>query len=208
MNCFSNSLQIAVFWREFSKPSGWLGMKCFCAQYLIKRALGQLKNLKSIWNWSSSALSSPNIQTKGHFWNICISVAFSAPKTQWLLSPWSPALINLWGTQRNQQQASWQDKSETGLEFGGITKLQTAQFPFMLFSLRSHWAPFKLSWRPLGAFLVIHLVNNLPAMQGIQVQSPGQEAPLEKGMATHSSILAWKIPRTEEGPLGWLSKTF
>ena len=37
-----------------------------------------------------------------------------------------------------------------------------------------------------------------PAMQETQVQSVGQEDPLEKGTATHSSILAWRIPRTEE----------
>ena len=42
------------------------------------------------------------------------------------------------------------------------------------------------------------MVNNLPAMQEIQVQSLGWEESLEKGMATHSSILAWKIPGTEE----------
>ena len=42
------------------------------------------------------------------------------------------------------------------------------------------------------------VVKNLIAMQEIQVQSLGQEDPLEKGMATHSSILAWRIPRTEE----------
>ena len=37
-------------------------------------------------------------------------------------------------------------------------------------------------------------VKNLPAMQGTQVQSLGQEDPLEEGMATNSSILAWRIP--------------
>ena len=42
------------------------------------------------------------------------------------------------------------------------------------------------------------MVKNLPAMQETQVQSLGQEDPLEKGMATHSSILAWRIPWTEE----------
>ena len=41
-------------------------------------------------------------------------------------------------------------------------------------------------------------VKNLPAMQETQVQSLGQKDPLEKGMATHSSTLAWKIPQTEE----------
>ena len=42
------------------------------------------------------------------------------------------------------------------------------------------------------------IVKNLPAMQETQVPSLGQEEPLEKGMATHSSILAWRIPWTEE----------
>ena len=42
------------------------------------------------------------------------------------------------------------------------------------------------------------MVKNLPATQETQVQSLGQEDPLEKGMATYSSILAWRIPWTEE----------
>ena len=42
------------------------------------------------------------------------------------------------------------------------------------------------------------MVNNLPAMQETWVQSLGQEDPLEKEMATHSSILAWRSPWTEE----------
>ena len=42
------------------------------------------------------------------------------------------------------------------------------------------------------------MVKSLPAMQETQVPSPGQEDPLEKGMATHSSTLAWRIPWTEE----------
>ena len=42
------------------------------------------------------------------------------------------------------------------------------------------------------------MVKNLPAMLETQVQSLGWEDPLEKGMAIHSSILAWRIPWTEE----------
>ena len=53
--------------------------------------------------------------------------------------------------------------------------------------------------------LVAQMVKNLPAMQETQVQSLGQEDPLEKGMATHFSILAWRIPWTEEP--GWLQST-
>ena len=50
-------------------------------------------------------------------------------------------------------------------------------------------------------------IENLPAVkgtQGLQVRSPDGEDPLEEGMATHSNILAWKIPWTEDpgGPLG------
>ena len=42
------------------------------------------------------------------------------------------------------------------------------------------------------------MVKSLPAMQETQIRSLGQEDPLEKEMATHSSILAWEIPWTEE----------
>ena len=49
-----------------------------------------------------------------------------------------------------------------------------------------------------GASLVAHIVQNLPAMQKTWVCSLGQEDPLEKRMVTHSSILAWRIPQTEE----------
>ena len=41
-------------------------------------------------------------------------------------------------------------------------------------------------------------VKNLPAIWETQVQSLGQEDPLEKGIATHSNILAWRVPWTEE----------
>ena len=61
-----------------------------------------------------------------------------------------------------------------------------------------HWRgigyPFQYSW----ASLVAQLVKNLPAMGETWVRSPGWEDPLEKGMATHFSILAWRIPWTEE----------
>ena len=46
--------------------------------------------------------------------------------------------------------------------------------------------------------LVAQTVKRLPAMQGTWIQSLGQEDPLEKEMATHSSTLAWKIPWMEE----------
>ena len=48
------------------------------------------------------------------------------------------------------------------------------------------------------AFLVAQMVKNLLVMWDTQVQCLGQEDPLEKGMATHSSIPAWKTPWTEK----------
>ena len=55
-----------------------------------------------------------------------------------------------------------------------------------------------LSIIAIRAPLVAQMAKNLPAMQKAQVRSLGQEDPLENGMAIHCSILAWRIPRTEE----------
>ena len=49
-----------------------------------------------------------------------------------------------------------------------------------------------------GASLVAQTVKNLPTMRETQVPSLGREDPLQKGMATHSSVLAWRIPWAEE----------
>ena len=54
--------------------------------------------------------------------------------------------------------------------------------------------PLQDSW----AFLVTQMVKNLPAIRERSVQSLGLEDPLEKGTATHSSFLSWRIPLTEE----------
>ena len=69
------------------------------------------------------------------------------------------------------------------------------------------------------ASLVAQMVKNLPAVQDTQAQSLGWEDPLKKGMSTHSGILAWRIPWTQEpGRLqsmgsqrvrhGWVTNTF
>ena len=57
------------------------------------------------------------------------------------------------------------------------------------------------SYTTYMAFVVAQTVKNPPAVQETQVRSLGREDPLEKGMATHSSILAWRIPWTEEPSL-------
>ena len=57
---------------------------------------------------------------------------------------------------------------------------------------------FRIEYHDCWASLVAHLVNNLPPVQETWVRSLGWEDPLEKEMATHSSILAWKISWTED----------
>ena len=58
--------------------------------------------------------------------------------------------------------------------------------------------PLQYSW----ASLVAQMVKNPPAMRETWIQSLGWEDPLEEGMATHSSVLAWKIPMDREEPGG------
>ena len=57
--------------------------------------------------------------------------------------------------------------------------------------------PFRETWVQILVSLVAQTVKHLPAMRETQVLFLGQEFPLEKEMAIHSSILAWKIPWTE-----------
>jgi len=55
-----------------------------------------------------------------------------------------------------------------------------------------------LQWDEAGDSLVVQMIKNLPAVQETQIRSLGQEDTLEKGMAIHSSILAWRISWREE----------
>ena len=64
-------------------------------------------------------------------------------------------------------------------------------FEIMIHSISIYY----LFW---GASLVAQTVKNPPATQVTEVRSLGREDLLEKGMATHSSVLAWEIPRTEK----------
>ena len=74
---------------------------------------------------------------------------------------------------------------DTGWEGQGGTKWESSIEIYTLLCIK---------WDPL----VAQSVKNLPAVQETRLQSPGQEDPLEKEMETLFSILAWKIPRTEE----------
>ena len=57
---------------------------------------------------------------------------------------------------------------------------------------------FELRYPELRVSLMVYMVNNLSAMQKTRVQSLGREDPLEKEMTTHSILLVWRIPWTEE----------
>ena len=62
-----------------------------------------------------------------------------------------------------------------------------------------HYSPFQMKYLGINrASLVVQMVKHLPTMQETWVRSLGREDPLEKEMATHFSILAWRIPWTEE----------
>ena len=63
----------------------------------------------------------------------------------------------------------------------------------------SDWRHLECEWHLEWVSLVSQVVKNLPVMPETWVRSLGGEAPLEKGMATHSSILARRIPWTENG---------
>ena len=90
---------------------------------------------------------------------------------------------------------------------GSKIRAQGQQQSFFLWG--PHINPFEKKSNPVEtqASLVVQKVKNLPSMQEIQVWSLGQEDPLEKEMATHSSILAWRILWTEEPgrlqSMGW-----
>ena len=80
------------------------------------------------------------------------------------------------------------------------------QAPLSLgFSRQEYWSGLPFLLQNLSySFLLAQTVKNLLAMQETWVRALGQEDPLKKEMATHSSILAWRIPWTEE-PGGLLS---
>ena len=67
----------------------------------------------------------------------------------------------------------------------------------MIIAFSSSFGSSKVMFRGKES-IVTQTINNLPKMQETLVRSLGQEAPLEKEMAIHSSIIAWRIPWTEE----------
>ena len=79
-------------------------------------------------------------------------------------------------------------------------KMETVRFHFLGLQNHCRWwlQSGKLKGPSFWASLVAQMVKNLPVVWETQVWSLGWEDPLEKGMAAHSSMLAWKIPWTDE----------
>ena len=111
-------------------------------------------------------------------------------------------LPTMWETQ--VQSLGWKDLLEKEMAtYPSILawKIPWAEEPGKLQSMGSQgvWRDWVTSRSPLAlAFPVAQTIKNLPAMRETQVWPLGWKDPPEKGMATHSSILAWEIPWTEE----------
>ena len=92
------------------------------------------------------------------------------------------------------------DCSPPGSSTHGIFQAKVLEWVAIAFSDRL--PPYKLkSGRLLSSSLVAQMVKNLPVMWETWVQSLGWEFPLEEGMATHSSILVWRIPMDRGTPM-------
>ena len=93
-----------------------------------------------------------------------------------------------WGRGCHAQAVWWWVCISQSLTLGGLEQVTASGPPFP-----------RLERRALGRVsLVAQMVKNLPAVQETWVRSLSGEDPLEKGMATHSSILPWRIPWTKE----------
>ena len=98
--------------------------------------------------------------------------------------------LTLFTNQEKQKQMIKQINTQSFyLHYSTVISKSKCKFYFPYLIICGQW---------YGLSLVVQRVNCLPAMQETWVRSLGQEDPLEKEMATHSSTLAWKIPWTEK----------
>ena len=156
-----------------------------------------------------------------------VAISFSKGLSQPGIEPWSPALledsllfepkppISLLGIFRREKETCVLKKHlETDICSNFIHNSKTRSNPNICQQLNNpnirqivvySYNTIKLGFPGNWAYLVAQTVKNLPAVQETQIQSTGQEDPLEKGIASHSSILTWRIPWTKE-PGGLQSK--
>ena len=109
-----------------------------------------------------------------------------------LKSPRNPSVSN-----KNNKAIKTTKKSSAPVFNIAFSKIIWSLYPFQVIAI-SFQLHFQVLKPNLATSLVSQTVKSLPAMEETQVWSLGQEDPLEKEMATQSSILAWKIPWIEE----------
>ena len=127
--------------------------------------------------------------------------------------PGKPESIGWLGGRYSKEGHSSEGETETGhsgselkaIPFKGASKTGMQTLINWILKILAYFPPSVNLWAchvSVGPSLVAQMVKRLPPMRETRVQSLGREDPLEKEMATHSSILAWKIPWMEE--LAWL----
>ena len=105
----------------------------------------------------------------------------------------NPSSILVWRIPRTEEPGRLQSMESQRVRHN-LAAEQQQQYTCVCVYIHTHTHTY------IWASLIAQLVKNPPAMQDTPVQFLGQEDPLEKGQATHSSILAQKIPWTIQGP--------
>ena len=125
----------------------------------------------------------------------CVLETLSLPASSWHWGKWDPERRKKLPTRGQLRIKNWIFRPPTLISFLCPIYILTRNCKPVAHRLNILFAFFIVSF---WDFPVTQTVKNLPAMQKTRVWSLGQEDPLVKGMATHSSILAWRIPWTEE----------
>ena len=125
------------------------------------------------------------------------------PGARQAVTPELDSLLSAWATGRSGSHRMWFSKGEEAYalnsnDFFLLTSIQSLCSLSLYAPMCTHMSTHICAHTDMRAHIVAQLVKNLPAMQETGVRSLGWEDPLEKEMATPSSILAWKISWTEE----------
>ena len=147
-------------------------------------------------SWYTPEPPTPGSQKKGSGWVSCGQAAWTKTGLMWYLSTHYVTLLQAVSLEGTYDAITMNTSSHRFSEGGN-------HIWFLQYKFRVSWAHHRSSvnvwcWLNTLSSLVAQRLKHLPAMQETWVQSLGREDPLEKEMATHSSILAWRIPWTEE----------